>query len=214
MRSPVRAVAHGAVLVAVAGLCVATVLSGAFDVVTLGAAPGAVSAGSSGGSADPAATDSTADAAADAPADPGTDPATSGTAADGADAEHDAAPDGEEPVAAEPADPACREAEVAWGAAAKAQVNLSVDHPAALVTGFTTARDTLAATEPPAQVAHDWAVVSTYLTMLADAVEAAGPHDPEELARSIDRVGRRIDAGALTTSSQRVTEFFQAGCPA
>ncbi|MBE9941209.1 hypothetical protein, partial [Cellulosimicrobium cellulans] len=109
-------------------------------------------------------------------------------------------------------DPACREAEVAWGAAAKAQVNLTVDHPEALVEGFTTARDTLAGTTPPAAVARDWAVVTTYLTMIADEVEATGTRDTGELSRAIDRVGRRIDTAALTSSSRAVTEYFRAGC--
>ncbi|MBE9928262.1 hypothetical protein G8C93_20500, partial [Cellulosimicrobium cellulans] len=109
-------------------------------------------------------------------------------------------------------DPACREAEVAWGAAAKAQVNLTVDHPAALVEGFTTARDTLAGATPPAAVARDWAVVTTYLTMIADEVEATGTRDTGELSRAIDRVGRRIDTAALTSSSRAVTEYFRAGC--
>ncbi|MGO1202896.1 hypothetical protein [Cellulosimicrobium funkei] len=109
-------------------------------------------------------------------------------------------------------DPACREAEVAWGAAAKAQVNLTVDHPEALVEGFTTARDTLAGATPPAAVARDWAVVTTYLTMIADEVEATGTRDTGELSRAIDRVGRRIDTAALTSSSRAVTEYFRAGC--
>lgn len=209
MRSPVRAVAHGVVLVAVAVLCFATVASGSFDVVTLRAsAPaGPTPAEDPQDDApvvDVAAGEDDPDGAADdeeAPAD-GDDAEGSG----GSDAE------GEEPAAT--VDAACRDAEVAWGAAAKAQMNLSVEHPRDLVTGFTTARDELAGAEPPAAIAQDWAVVATYLTMLADAVEAAGPDDAGELARSIDRVGRKIDASALTTSSQRVTEFFHGGCTA
>lgn len=194
MRSPVRTVAHGAVLVAVAALCFATVASGSFDVVSLpGAAPAAVPPASAGGTDDAAPAGGTGTDA------PGVDGGAEGSAPD----------EGVDPA---PVDPACHDAEVAWGDAAKAQVNLSVEHPETLVAGFTTARDTLAAAEPPSAVAQDWDVVTTYLTMIADAVEAAGADDPEELARSIDRVGRKIDTGALTRSSQRVTEFFHAGC--
>lgn len=211
MRSPVRAVAHGVVLVAVAVLCFATVASGSFDVVTLRAsAPaGPTPAEDPQDDApvvDVAAGEDDPDGSADgeeAPAD--------GDGAEDEGAEGDGA-EGEDPPAT--VDPACRDAEVAWGAAAKAQMNLSVEHPHDLVTGFTTARDELAGAEPPAAIAQDWAVVATYLTMLADAVEAAGPDDAGELARSIDRVGRKIDASALTTSSQRVTEFFHGGCTA
>uniref|UniRef100_UPI0014960407 hypothetical protein n=1 Tax=Cellulosimicrobium cellulans TaxID=1710 RepID=UPI0014960407 len=111
-------------------------------------------------------------------------------------------------------DAACVAAARAWGDAAEAQLDVSVEHPDELVAGFTTARDTLAAAEPPAAIARDWGVVATYTAMIADAVEAAGPHDQAELARSLDRVGRRIDTAALTGASQRVTQFFQAGCPA
>lgn len=201
MQSPVRAVAHAAVLAVVAGLCLAVVASGAFDVVAL---PGAAPAAAPPPPAAPAASSPGAGDGADdgaAPAD-GTDPDTSDpTAPD----------DGTDPGAGA-VDPACREAEVAWGAAAKAQVNLTVDHPEALVEGFTTARDTLAGATPPAAVARDWAVVTTYLTMIADEVEATGTRDTGELSRAIDRVGRRIDTAALTSSSRAVTEYFRAGC--
>src|SRR5690606_14590822 len=87
-----------------------------------------------------------------------------------------------------------------------------VEHPEALVDGFTTARDTLAGASPPDEIARDWAVVTTYLTMIADELEATGSGDTDELSRAIDRVGRRIDTGALTSSSQAVTDFFRAGC--
>ncbi|SIP88899.1 hypothetical protein SAMN05518682_0305 [Cellulosimicrobium aquatile] len=201
MQSPVRAVAHAAVLAVVAGLCLAVVASGAFDVVAL---PGAAPAAAPPPPAAPAASSPGAGDGADdgaAPAD-GTDPDTSDpTAPD----------DGTDPGAGA-VDPACREAEVAWGAAAKAQVNLTVDHPEALVEGFTTARDTLAGATPPVAVARDWAVVTTYLTMIADEVEATGTRDTGELSRAIDRVGRRIDTAALTSSSRAVTEYFRAGC--
>ncbi|MHA7619576.1 hypothetical protein ACX12M_13745 [Cellulosimicrobium cellulans] len=201
MQSPVRAVAHAAVLAVVAGLCLAVVASGAFDVVAL---PGAAPAAAPPPPAAPAASSPGAGGDTDdgaAPAD-GTDPDTSDpTAPD----------DGTDPGAGA-VDPACREAEVAWGAAAKAQVNLTVDHPEALVEGFTTARDTLAGATPPVAVARDWAVVTTYLTMIADEVEATGTRDTGELSRAIDRVGRRIDTAALTSSSRAVTEYFRAGC--
>ncbi|MGA4778404.1 hypothetical protein ACPCUX_07660 [Cellulosimicrobium sp. AB352] len=201
MQSPVRAVAHAAVLAVVAGLCLAVVASGAFDVVSL---PGAAPAAAPPPPAAPAASSPGAGNDADdgaAPAD-GTDPETSDPAAPD---------DGTDPGAGA-VDPACREAEVAWGAAAKAQVNLTVDHPEALVEGFTTARDTLAGATPPAAVARDWAVVTTYLTMIADEVEATGTRDTGELSRAIDRVGRRIDTAALTSSSRAVTDYFRAGC--
>nr|WP_286186155.1 hypothetical protein [Sphaerisporangium cinnabarinum] len=209
MQSPVRAVAHAAVLAVVAGLCLAVVASGAFDVVSLpGSAPAAAPpppaapGPGSPGAGDPA----DGDAAPSDGTDP--DPADPGTTVPGATT----APDGGADAGAGAVDPACREAEVAWAAAAKAQVNLTVEHPVALVEGFTTARDTLAGATPPAAVARDWAVVTTYLTMIADEVEATGTRDTGELSRAIDRVGRRIDTAALTSSSRAVTEYFRAGC--
>jgi len=192
MQSPVRAVAHAAVLAVVGGLCLAVVVSGAFDVVSLpDAAPAAVHS-------PPAASGGT----------PGATPDAGATAEPGGEDEGATA----DPAAGTGVDPVCREAEVAWGAAAKAQVNLSVEHPEALVAGFTTARDTLAGATPPQAVARDWAVVTTYLTMIADEVEVVGADDTGELSRAIDRVGRQIDTAALTQASQRVTEFFRAGC--
>jgi len=209
MQSPVRAVAHAAVLAVVAGLCLAVVARGAFDVVSLpGAAPAA--APPPPAAPGPGSPDTGNPADGDAAPSDGTDPdlADPGTT----DPAATTAPDDGTDPAAGAVDPACREAEVAWGAAAKAQVNLTVDHPEALVEGFTTARDTLAGAVPPAAVARDWAVVTTYLTMIADEVEATGTRDTGELSRAIDRVGRRIDTAALTSSSRAVTEYFRAGC--
>ncbi|WP_264029420.1 hypothetical protein [Cellulosimicrobium sp. SH8] len=204
MQSPVRVVAHAAVLAVVAGLCLAVVASGAFDVVSLpDAAPAAVPsppAASEGGDGAPVDDDGADDTPGAAPDD--------GAAQPGDEAEGTTA----DPAAATAVDPVCRDAEVAWGAAAKAQVNLTVEHPEALVEGFTTARDALAGATPPGEIARDWAVVTTYLTMIADEVEATGARDTGELSRAIDRVGRRIDTGALTSSSQAVTDYFRAGC--
>ncbi|MGN7702700.1 hypothetical protein [Cellulosimicrobium sp. 22601] len=204
MQSPVRAVAHAAVLAVVAGLCLAVVASGAFDVVSLpDAAPAAVPsppAASEGGDAAPVDDGGADDAPGTTPDDEAAEP---GDEAEGTTAD---------PAAATAVDPVCRDAEVAWGAAAKAQVNLTVEHPEALVEGFTTARDTLAGASPPGEIARDWAVVTTYLTMIADEVEATGARDTGELSRAIDRVGRRIDTGALTSSSRAVTDYFRAGC--
>ncbi|QJW37812.1 hypothetical protein [Cellulosimicrobium protaetiae] len=197
MQSPVRAVAHAAVLAVVAGLCVAVVASGAFDVVSLpDAAPAAAPS-------PPAAAAPTDDGGSIDSADGPSDDGAPVDATDGETSGH---------VEGPTVDPLCREAEVAWGVAAKAQVNLTVEHPEALVEGFTTARDTLVGATPPEDVARDWAVVTTYLTMIADEVEATGTRDTDELSRAIDRVGRRIDTGALTSSSQAVTDYFRAGC--
>jgi hypothetical protein len=204
MQSPVRVVAHAAVLAVVAGLCLAVVASGAFDVVSLpDAAPAAAPSPPAAAEGDDAA-----------PVDDGGGADTPGTVPDDGAAEPGDEDDGAtaDPAAPTAVDPVCRDAEVAWGAAAKAQVNLTVEHPEALVDGFTTARDTLAGTTPPEEIARDWAVVTTYLTMIADEVEATGARDTGELSRAIDRVGRRIDTGALTTSSQAVTDYFRAGC--
>lgn len=202
MRSRARVVAHGVVLVVMAGLCATTVASGAFDVVTIPGGP--TTAGDAG---TPPVAAPGAPAAGEGPDDAGI-PAE-GDAADDPDA---GAPpetaDGTEP------DATCQAAGRAWGDAAEAQLDVTVEHPEDLVDGFTTARDVLAQAEPPDAIARDWGVVATYVAMIADAVEAAGPGDQDELARALDRVGRRIDTTALTGSSERVTAFLQQGCPA
>ncbi len=200
MQKSVRTVLHGAVLAVVAGVSLAVVLTGSFDVVSLPGAAPTVTAPTSAPAQDVGATAAPADGTAGEA--PDADGATDGTG--------DGTTGGADAVAT--TDPVCHEAEVAWGASAKAQVNLSVDHPEALVEGFTAARDALSGVTPPDEIARDWAVVRTYLTMIADEVEAAGPSNAGELSRAIDRVGRRIDTVALTESSQRVTEYFRSGC--
>jgi hypothetical protein len=202
MRSRARVAARGVVLVVMAGLCVTTVASGSFDVVTVPAVPVPAPAPSPAG-------------------DGGTAPVTPETGGEATGDAQDAPTDGGEGEAGTPAgpgaaapDPACLAAERAWADAAEAQLDVTVEHPEELVEGFTAARDALAAAEPPAGVARDWDVVATYVAMIADAVEAAGPDDEAELARALDRVGRRIDTAALTGSSERVTQFFHAGCTA
>ncbi|MBD5785338.1 hypothetical protein IF650_04015 [Cellulosimicrobium terreum] len=201
MQVPVRTVARGAVLVAVAGLCLTTVVSGAFDVVSIPSPDAASLADGSGAVVGATGTGEPGGPAADA------GPADGPAEAEGEDTEPgaDAAPSG---------DPSCAAAQRAWNAAARAQVDLTVEHPDELVAGFASARDALVEVDPPPGVAHDWNVVRTYLTMIADSVEAAGPADRSELVRAIDRSGRHIDTAALASSSQNVTTYLQDGCPA
>ncbi|WP_139316058.1 hypothetical protein [Cellulosimicrobium sp. CUA-896] len=184
MRSRARLVAHGVVLAVLAGLCVTTAASGAFDVVTIPSSPAAPAPAPSpaaDGGAGPVAPETGGAGAGDAPTDADADAGGGGATPQD--------PEGATPDGATP-DPACLAAERAWADAAAAQLDVTVEHPEELVEGFTTARDALVAAEPPADIARDWGVVATYVRMIADAVEAAGPDDRAELARALDRVGR------------------------
>ncbi|WP_188521786.1 hypothetical protein [Isoptericola cucumis] len=118
-----------------------------------------------------------------------------------------------EASAAVPVEPAtCAEAQVAWSRAATAQVAMSADQPRTLRTGFTRARDALAAVRPPEPVVADWQVVLDYLSTVATAVEKADGDDdvPGAVAGALES----LDTPAMSAASDRVTTYLRDDCGA
>ncbi len=103
----------------------------------------------------------------------------------------------------------CAAAQVAWSRAAAAQVEMDVESPATLRTGFTTARAALTAVEPPDAVAAEWDTVATYVTAAADAAEGAGKGEVES---AIATALARMDTAAMTTASEQVTHYLAEDC--
>lgn len=108
----------------------------------------------------------------------------------------------------------CAAAQVAWTQSASAQVAMSEADPASLRTGFVAARDALAGVEAPAGAAADWQTVVTYVTTLAAAVEGVDPADGTAVLTAVGGALQGLDTVGMTTASQRVTAFLQAGCTA
>ncbi len=113
---------------------------------------------------------------------------------------------------ATPSADACEQAARAWGDAAKAQVDLSLDHPRQLVDGLVAAREALGSAEPPAAIASSWTIFETDVTILANAVEQVGPDNRTALANALDKATKRIDPQEMTQAAAAVTAYFENGC--
>ncbi len=103
----------------------------------------------------------------------------------------------------------CATAQVAWSRAAAAQVQMDLESPRSLRTGFVTARDALTGLTPPAEVAADWSTVATYVTVVADAAEEA---KNSEVEAAVAEAMSGLDTAAMTTASERVTTHLAADC--
>ncbi|MFD6134230.1 hypothetical protein [Isoptericola sp. NPDC060257] len=105
----------------------------------------------------------------------------------------------------------CPVVQAAWSRAASLQIGMTADDPATLRRGFVGARDALAEVRPPTEVRDDWLTVATYVSVVADEIEAAGE---DEVASAVADALADLDTAAMTAASNRVTTFLKAGCGA
>ncbi|MFE5293193.1 hypothetical protein ACFQ8T_13540 [Isoptericola sp. NPDC056618] len=105
----------------------------------------------------------------------------------------------------------CPVVQAAWSRAASLQIGMTADDPATLRRGFVGARDALAEVRPPTEVRDDWLTVATYVSVVADEIEAAGE---DEVASAVADALANLDTAAMTAASNRVTTFLKAGCGA
>ncbi|MDO8143368.1 hypothetical protein [Isoptericola sp. 178] len=105
----------------------------------------------------------------------------------------------------------CAAAQVAWSRAAAAQVQMDLESPKSLRTGFVAARNALTGLTPPAEVAADWSTVATYVTVVADAAEEAEASDVEA---AVAGAMAELDTAAMAAASERVTKHLASDCGA
>ncbi|PZR52586.1 hypothetical protein DNL40_10710 [Xylanimonas oleitrophica] len=119
----------------------------------------------------------------------------------------------EDPQPADDAGPAtCAELQAAWSQTNKALVNLSPDHPRALVTSFRSAGRAMEPVEAPDDVADAWRSMSAYLGRVNDALADVDADDTDAVSAAMAREISARDTARATQAAEEITAFVADGC--
>ena len=119
------------------------------------------------------------------------------------------------PVPPSPDQLACAALQAAWNATNQALVNLSADHPRALVDSFRAAAESMdGVTEVPDAVAGPWATYSGYLARVNEGFESVDADDANAVAAAMSAAVTSADTREATAAGEQITAFANAGCVA
>ncbi|WP_159792038.1 hypothetical protein [Puerhibacterium puerhi] len=107
---------------------------------------------------------------------------------------------------------ACADLQAAWNETNKALVDLSPQHPRALVHSFRTASKAMASVEPPDAVADAWGDMTDYLGAVDEALQDVEADDAAAVARAVEGAVDADDTATATTASKDITTYISAGC--
>ncbi len=125
----------------------------------------------------------------------------------------EAAPEADASAAPEEDGPAdCATLQAAWNQTNQALVNLSADHPRALVNSFRVAGDAMAGVEAPEAIAGPWKTMSGYLVRVNDGLELVDADDATAVAAAMAAAVTAADTQAATAAGQKITAFVGGGC--
>ncbi|WP_425955210.1 hypothetical protein [Xylanimonas sp. McL0601] len=106
----------------------------------------------------------------------------------------------------------CTEVQAAWNETNQALVNLSADHPRALVNSFRVAGEAMGKVEAPEAIAKPWATMSDYLKRVNAALENVDADDAAGVSGAMADTVSAADTQAATAAGEKVTAFVAAGC--
>jgi hypothetical protein len=107
----------------------------------------------------------------------------------------------------------CADLQTAWNRTNQALVNLSADHPRALVNSFRVAGEAMGKVEKaPEPIAKPWATMSDYLKRVNDALDKVDPDDAAAVSRAMADTVSAADTQTATAAGEKVTAFIAGGC--
>ena len=106
----------------------------------------------------------------------------------------------------------CAELQVAWSSTNRALVDLSPEHPRALVQSFRTADHAMAEAEPPADLATAWGTMSDYLGSAVTAFDDVDEDDANAVSSAMSDAITADDTAEATTAAKDITEFLSTSC--
>ncbi|WP_211340859.1 hypothetical protein [Xylanimonas allomyrinae] len=127
---------------------------------------------------------------------------------DGGGAEMPAA----EPNATPEAD--CAALQAAWNQTNQALVNLSADHPRALVNSFRVAAEAMTGVEAPEAIAEPWSAMARYLARVNKGLEDVDASDAGAVSAAMADAVSADDTKAATAAGEKITQFVSGGCVA
>jgi hypothetical protein len=109
-------------------------------------------------------------------------------------------------------DASCADLQTAWNQTNKALVDLSPEHPRALVHSFRTAAKAMASVEPPKAVADAWGDMTGYLDAVDGALRDVESDDAAAVAGAVENAVDADDTAAATSASKDITTYISGGC--
>ncbi|MEL7977212.1 hypothetical protein AAG589_15210 [Isoptericola sp. F-RaC21] len=106
----------------------------------------------------------------------------------------------------------CAGLQQAWSTTNRALVDLSPEHPRALVQSFRTADDAMTEAEPPADVAKPWGAMADYLGSVATAFEGVDEDDANAVSSAMADAITADDTAAATAAAKDITSFLSTEC--
>ncbi|MFP3714599.1 hypothetical protein [Puerhibacterium sp. TATVAM-FAB25] len=107
---------------------------------------------------------------------------------------------------------ACADLQAAWNETNKALVDLSPQHPRALVHSFRTAAKAMASVEPPAAVADAWGDMTGYLDTVDGALQEVEADDAAAVSQAVEEAVDADDTTTATAASKDITAYISGGC--
>jgi hypothetical protein len=106
----------------------------------------------------------------------------------------------------------CVELQQAWSSTNRALVDLSPEHPRALVQSFRTADQAMAAPEPPEDLAEPWGAMADYLGDVVTAFQDVDEDDANAVSSAMADTITAQDTVDATTAARDITAFLSTSC--
>lgn len=106
----------------------------------------------------------------------------------------------------------CAGLQQAWSTTNRALVDLSPEHPRALVQSFRTADKAMTELEPPEGVAAPWGTMADYLGSVATAFESVDEDDANAVSSAMADAITADDTAGATTAAKDITSFLATEC--
>jgi hypothetical protein len=106
----------------------------------------------------------------------------------------------------------CADLQAAWNETNKALVDLSPQHPRALVHSFRTAAKAMVSVEPPAAVADAWGDMTGYLDTVDEALQEVEADDAAAVSAAVEEAVDADDTATATAASKGITTYISGGC--
>ncbi|GAB3102507.1 hypothetical protein [Isoptericola nanjingensis] len=106
----------------------------------------------------------------------------------------------------------CAGLQQAWSTTNRALVDLSPEHPRALVQSFRTADEAMAAVEAPEGVAKPWGVMADYLGSAETAFDDVDEDDADAVSSAMAGAITADDTAAATAAAKDITVFLSTEC--
>ncbi|MFC8596979.1 hypothetical protein [Isoptericola sp. NPDC057191] len=108
----------------------------------------------------------------------------------------------------------CTALQQAWSTTNRALVDLSPDHPRALVQSFRTADRAMEKAEPTEDVATAWGTMADYLGSAVSAFEDVDEDDANAVSSAMAGAITADDTAEATSAAKDITQYLSTSCAA